>query len=508
MAILQTNSQPEDEIISAKNNMITRVKAQGPWHQKATSLELKGASALPMPVKIATPESLIPCFDHIRKNGTFLPLPGEDQKFSLDEEPYHHTPYIEFEKGVIYRDRRVDLCKMVLGPTNIDGLLDSLESNEFIEHFLLGNNIIGPAGCRRISKFLQDYPERMDTWYLAGNCIDAVGFGLMASSWAKSSATNVWLKRNPLGPDSAQNVAMLIQNSKTLRTLDLDQTQIGDEGVASLFDILCGGDSATPITLRHLYLNAGGVGPKAAKSINRFLHSPRCQLESLYLSMNPLGDAGVILLTEALNRNTTLQRLMLGSVGMTGAGAEILFKSLAGHPNLMALDVGQAYATEDLKAHFNWIDDTAADAITDFILATPNLRLLDLSYSALSFQSLNKIMLRGVLNSNSLCALARSTIHKTSHLGHDEVKAVLAMKRIKPRIKERLDSNVFGHYPGMDLNDFHSDEIRWLKGPKEDLRKIDSVYRNRDAGLQRRGLKRLNKWWHSDDQTLDVVMNS
>lgn len=37
-----------------------------------------------------------------------------------------------------------------------------------------------------------------------------------------------------------------------------------------------------------------------------------------------------------------------------------------------------------------------------------------------------------------------------------------------------------------------------------DVRFIDSVYRNRDAGAARRGEKRLEKWW-GDERVLEEV---
>ncbi len=81
----------------------------------------------------------------------------------------------------------------MLGPPNIARLLDGLKQNDFIKHFLLGNNIIGPAGCRCIAQFLKEYPSRIDTWYLAVNCIDSLGFEEMVGGLVDSIATNVWL---------------------------------------------------------------------------------------------------------------------------------------------------------------------------------------------------------------------------------------------------------------------------------------------------------------------------
>jgi hypothetical protein len=58
----------------------------------------------------------------------------------------------------------------------------------------------------------------------------------------------------------------------------------------------------------------------------------------------------------------------------------------------------------------------------------------------------------------------------------------------------------------MSYDEWHADEKRWLVNDKTDVRKIDSVYRNRDAGLARRGLIKLEKWWDEDDDTLKEVM--
>ena len=51
----------------------------------------------------------------------------------------------------------------VLGPPSISQLMTSLESNTLVRHFLLGNNLIGPAGARLISEFVLAHPDRMGT---------------------------------------------------------------------------------------------------------------------------------------------------------------------------------------------------------------------------------------------------------------------------------------------------------------------------------------------------------
>lgn len=49
----------------------------------------------------------------------------------------------------------MDLCKVVVGPPHIGALMDSLKSNTFVKHFLLGNNIIGPTGAKHIAHFVK-----------------------------------------------------------------------------------------------------------------------------------------------------------------------------------------------------------------------------------------------------------------------------------------------------------------------------------------------------------------
>ena len=331
-------------------NWSARVRKQGPWDPIADPVSLAGAPSLPMPVEISDPDSLSPFFQHLASGGS-------DEKSSTaigadgknDSEPFYGTNTLEFEKGVVYSDHRMDLCKMALGPDNISSLMESLKSNEFISHFLLGNNIIGPYGARCIAQFIDEFPNRMETWYLAGNCIDSASFSALVDGLVKStSVTNIWLKRNPLGPSSADALFKLITQTTQLRTLDLDQTELGDAGVAELFTKLTSHDKAP--SLRHLYLNANGIGEKGAAAIGRFLASPHCALESIYATNNPMGNAGVAALASGLGQNRSISRLALASVGAGDDGIIALCRGLEGHTKLTMLEIGQSYATEDLNA--------------------------------------------------------------------------------------------------------------------------------------------------------------
>ena len=334
-----------------------RILDQGPWDEMNDSWT-DGAPALPMPVSISDRDSLANIFEHLSMDGNMKRnLTSDAQAFPLTKEPYYGSETLEFEKGIVYEDGRLDMCKKVLGPQNIVGLMKSLESNHFIRHFLLGNNVIGPVGARAIADFVERFPDRMQTWYLAGNCIESDDFKFLVAVWTQSTAiTNIWLKRNPLGPDSVSDLHELITKTANLRTLDLDQTELGNDQLTWLFLSLAS-YSKGQLPIRNLYINAVGVGDKACKAIAAFLCSPACGLESIFMSNNPIGDNGASELSKGLQRNKTLLRLSMASCGLKSQGASAIFTALSAHPRVMTLNVGQSYATKDLGSRYNFLTD-------------------------------------------------------------------------------------------------------------------------------------------------------
>jgi hypothetical protein len=488
-----------------KHNWLKRIlKQNGPWDPTKDSLSYKGAPSTPMPVEVSDPKSLAPFFTHLRNNGTHQ-VPDStatDLKGESGAEPYYNVDYIEFEKGVLYSDGRIDLCKMVTGPRNIGDLMESLETNEFSKHFLLGNNIIGPTGAEAIASFIEAFPNRIETWYLAGNCIDAPSFTRLVDAMIASPiTTNIWLKRNPLGPTSAQDLFRLITQSPSLRTLDLDQTELGDEGVATLFSLLTTHNQ--PLPLRHIYLNATGVGPLATAQLSAYLSTPSCSLSSLYLANNPLGPSAA-LLAPGLAKTTTLTRLSLQSCGLSDAPVATLLSALQSNPNskISALDFGQSYATEDLQTRYNWL--TTASPFADFVSSSATLRYLNISLNSLSQTSINTL-LTAVSKSASMLYLDRTARPLIRGLpDHASVKAGQEAARLTRLVRERLRVNV-QRENGVGYEEFEAEHKRFLVSPR-DVRLIDSVYRNREAGMAKRGEGRLKKLWEEGDETLRMVV--
>ncbi|WYZ34134.1 hypothetical protein EsH8_I_000410 [Colletotrichum jinshuiense] len=508
----------------------SRILAQGPWDPARFPVSTAGPWAIPMPVAVADAADLAPFLDHLGLGGTHELDEGSPGAGLNDGkgEPYYGVRGAEFRRGVIYEDGRMDLCKMVVGPDHIGSLMESLRPNRFVRHFLLGNNIIGPVGALEIARFIREFPDRMDTWYLAGNCIDAPGLRALVDAMVGSgaAATNIWLKRNPLGPAAAADVYRLVTETKHLRTLDLDQTELGDAGVADLFRRLTafshGGASGRKLPLRNLYLNGDGISTKAAAAIAAFLASPACGVTSLYLSCNPLGDAGVQALASAVRHAPQLARLSLQSVGMTSAGAIPLLRAVASHPGMRLLDLGQAYATADLGQAWNYIDDAAVPSLCELLAANQTLDYLSLGHCPITppeLRAIDRAVSQGSLlyyNADSILpdsGLEAPTFNPSRDHTMPDVSSWLAPtkdeKAIGKAVEDRLEANVRARYGSdMTYTRFLDEEKRWIVNDKADVRKIDSVYRNRDAGLARRKMQILVKDWDENDDTLARVMNA
>ncbi|KAF9977942.1 hypothetical protein BGZ73_004382 [Actinomortierella ambigua] len=514
----------------------SRITSQGAWDPKTKPISLGGVRAIPMPVKVAEREHLAPFLTHLSQNGTHLldeynkgPTTNNNNDNSgvtLNDgegEPYYGVKGAEFRKGVIYEDGRMDLCKMVVGPDHIWQLMDSLRPNEFVRHFLLGNNIIGPSGARAIANFIEELPNRMETWYLAGNCINGPSFKVLVDAMVQSpTITNIWMKRNPIGPEAAPDVFRLITQSPNLRTLDLDQVELGDEGVADLFNRLAGyvGPTDSQLPLRHLYLNGNGISARGAAAIAKFFASPHCGLTSLYMSTNPIGNEGAEALAAGLPSALTLNRLFLQSTGISTQGAIALCKALTGHPAILSLDFSQAYATEDLGQAYNYIEDAALPSLRTFVGLTRQLEYLNLGYCAITPPGV--IALSGavvenpsIMFFNAISILKDPTQPKKAAATFTPSRGLpfpyqASQGRVeiqmRKAVREHLQKNVWARY-GRDKSyeQFLADDKRWLVSDR-DVRKIDSVYRNRDAGLARRRLVTLVKDWNEGDNTLEKVM--
>lgn len=294
-------------------------------------------------------------------------------------------------------------------------------------------------------------------------------------------------------PEKDANFETLqITQTPNLRTLDLDQTELSDEGVAQLFYFLASQKQGA-LPLRNIYLNAVGISTSACKAVAEFLALPDCRLESLYMSCNPVGDQAAKMLAQGLWANRSLHRLSMSSCGLGPTGANDIINALSPHPRLMTLIMGQSYATADLGARYNWLDDTVVPSAKSLITDSKTLKMLDLGTTAMSVFALANLA-KSVAESKTLVFFKAKSVYGT------------ILQESTTSVKKQIRANVHNVYD-TSVEEFLAGDKRWLISPK-DVRMIDSGYRNRDSGLARRGLLQLKKQWEDGMETVDSVMRA
>ena len=321
-----------------------------------------------MPVEISSLSELKEFFDRIAE--------------SIPANPEHVDSIGTYEKyirGAYYTDGRIDLCKQVVGPTHIAELMRSFRMNQNVKHFLLGNNIIGPTGAKEIADFILDPNKKsnIETWYIAGNDIDSVGMTLIANALSKDPyCKDLWLKRNPIGPDGAKAIAEMLKTNTSIITLDLVNTAILDSGCIAIFDALKNNTS-----LKSIYLDANGLTYKSAHAIADYIrYRAKVNTEGLThlsIGINRLGDQGAQIICDALRETWyPLECLVLSSNRIELDGLCSILDYAQSTPSLKVLDIGYYKATADMGELPNSFGNEGARLLARFILLNTPLKYL------------------------------------------------------------------------------------------------------------------------------------
>ncbi|KZV93019.1 DUF924-domain-containing protein [Exidia glandulosa HHB12029] len=415
-----------------------------------------------VPVVPCTAEDLAPLLRGLRENAPPL------------------QEHIQFARGTIIRERKVlDLCKQVVGPQGVAPLLDAMKDYESITGLLLGNNITGSQGARKIASYIRDPSSRITTWYIAGNQFDGTDISLIADALATDKKVKaLWLKRNPLLPAGTRHIAAMLRTNTTLETLDLANCGLLDEGAADLFAAL-----AYNKTLKRLYLNASGLTVKSAKIIGDHLGNGSV-LEALHVNCNPLGDDGVREIARGLAKDTSMLRLALGSVSMSAAGLNALIDALVpsnmraqAHPRLHYLNIGFMKGTYVFNGVGNYVRDAGATAIGRRLLpALPTLRHLDICHNQIGISGMAEIVRALDDGGNrTLCSMMLQQFGQPTNFA------------VEARLKSLFRENIIQW--GREHLDGAGDSLEWEMAGAKLLRTVEcpdyvadilSVYRTKD----------------------------
>lgn len=140
----------------------------------------------------------------------------------------------------------------------------------------------------------------------------------------------------------------------------------------------------------YLNLQFNSLGPESCILLRDLLLDPKSSVKSLQLCDNPLLDAGVLTLLEALPENNSLTHLSLMHTGMGDEGALGLAANLHRQAGLQELNVA-----------YNNIGDNAAIALVDACREHPSIHTVHLYLNPLSDVGKQSLYVRGVPTDHS-----------------------------------------------------------------------------------------------------------
>lgn len=400
----------------------------------------------PMPVDVAPIEELRPFFQFL---GSGTPVLGSHQQFN---------------RGTMFADGRMDLCKQVVGPPHISVLMNAIRFNPFIEHFLLGNNIIDIEGAEAIAEFIANpHVPKIKTWYLAGNRIDCQGMKLIAEALKEDEeCESLWLKRNPIKAKGAKYLGEMLKRNNKIKVLDLHNTGLLDQGVSYLFKALI-----YNTRLRYLYVDANGVTAKGVKPICdyfRYLVNNKIKgVTSLWIDMNRLDDDGVIKMVSVLKDYPYLKRLCIGSNRISHVASDFVLQSFANHQKLMLLDLGLYKSTADMGELPNNIGDDGVDEICAFLEKNNSVKVMSIEHNGISAGGIDRIAQSLEKNDTMLYLYAKQY-------------GICLHQSISGKMKGQLEKNIAQNL-GVTFSEFMNEKLRILKHGKR-VNHIDSIYRN------------------------------
>lgn len=192
---------------------------------------------------------------------------------------------------------------------------------------------------------------------LSGKNLGDQGFAFIIDSLAfNDRALAVDFSKNGITQDGIKQLATVLQENETLRTLILDTNAAGDEGATVLAELL----AAKPGNIKTLSLSGNSIGDTGAKALAEML-KVNTTLEELELNGNSIDYDGIGAIAEALAVNTSLRVLGLSDNYVGGAGAGILAAALKRNTTL-----------EEIHIKGNELGDEGVTALCDALRERPS----------------------------------------------------------------------------------------------------------------------------------------
>ena len=262
----------------------------------------------------------------------------------------------------------LDLMKNAIGSCGAEALADVLHCNCTLVYLDLRDNHFGDSVAEAFAHVLQSNCALVHLNFK--KCYEC----LFKNQCIQHSVDNLSNdgQVEMIGPSGASALARGLRLNCSLTYLNLELNWIEDSGAEALGEAL-----QTNCTLTHLYLMSGAIGDSGAEALSKALQL-NCTLTSLDLHCNRIGDLGAeALATTLLSSGTQLRQLNLSNNMICSSGVTAFAKALQSNTSLTRLALGSQY----LPGACAGIDSSGAILIAAALKSNRTLTHLDLSSS-------------------------------------------------------------------------------------------------------------------------------
>ena len=214
-------------------------------------------------------------------------------------------------------------------------IADALSGHESMLYLNLNGNKIRTKGANKIVELLFSCPaiEELD---LGNNDIDHDGVIAITTALNRGRfALRILNLENPslnsVMQETAIHFAKMLNNNQNLQKLSLRKFRLRCDGIYTIMNHLMENSA-----LKVLDLSCNEISAEGAEYIARYLRSKFCNLESLIMGVNKIGDIGASNLAKAVAFNKSLIHVDLTSNSINDEGLSRLAEALFHNQKLLS----------------------------------------------------------------------------------------------------------------------------------------------------------------------------
>jgi hypothetical protein len=233
----------------------------------------------------------------------------KEARSNLPIEVIERTKLVRAHDAIDNRDLDVDMHQCGLTATDVTSYVEKLIMVGVAESVDLSSNNMHAEGAANIARLVEELPS-LKTLQLYGNNLQLSGIvkvlDALVQTADKASMQHIDVSECHGGPDCAAAMARAAAAVPTLRRVAISGNDIGAMGAMSLGDMLVRGG----------------------------------QLHEVYIASNNLGDTGIRYVADGLKENTGLTLLDVRNNRIGDDGVATLMAAVATHPSLRVVDLG------------------------------------------------------------------------------------------------------------------------------------------------------------------------